>query len=122
VDSSSIYVLFDLPLRSLYTVGSLPEGAHIMLHPRRIFSPVKANPEDESKNSSTGAIPGSSIDVTYGWECVRSVRRLTANTDINGDSECSIEEWDCTPRDTMPLDDESESLALDEDEDALHAT
>jgi hypothetical protein len=72
-------------------------------------------PPDESKNSSTGSIPGSSIDGTHDWECVRLVRRLSANTDINGDSECSIEEWDCPPHDTMPLDG-SESPSLDEDE------
>ena len=45
---------------------------------------------------------------------------MSANTDINGDSECSIEEWDSTSHGTMPLD-ESESLSLGEDEDALHA-
>jgi hypothetical protein len=66
-------------------------------------------PRDESKNGSTGAILSSSIDDAHNWERVRSVRRLPANKDINGDSECSIEEWDCTPHDTMPLD-ESESI------------
>lgn len=84
------------------------------------FSPLpRPMPPDESKNSSTGSIPGSSIDVTHDWECVRSVRRLSSNTDINGDSEYSIEEWDCTLHETMRLD-ESGSLSLDEDEDALH--
>jgi hypothetical protein len=78
-------------------------------------------PRDADKNSSsTGTIPGSSADVAYDLGYVRSVRRLSANTDINGNSECSIEGRDCTPHDTMPPD-ESESLSLDEDENAFNA-
>jgi hypothetical protein len=121
VDSHSIYVLSDPPA-ALPTTPSVPYPSTSCSTPAA-FSPLsRLMPMDglESKNSSTGAIPGSSIDVTHDWEYVRSVRRLSANTDINGDSECSIEEWDCAPHDTMPLD-ESESLSLDEDEDALHA-
>lgn len=111
VDSYSIYVLSDPP--------AVPPATPSVLYPNTscstpaAFSPLsRPTPPDEGKNSSTGSIPGSSIDVTDDWECVRSVRRLSANTDINGDSECSIEEWDCIPHDTMPLD-ESESLSLD---------
>jgi len=120
VDSHSIYVLSDPPA-ALPTTPSVPYPS-ISCSTPAAFSPLsRPMPPDESKNSSTGSIPGSSsIDLTHDWECVRSVRRLSANTDINGDSECSVEEWDCTPHDTTPLD-ESESLSLDEDEDALHA-
>jgi hypothetical protein len=118
VESHSIYVLSDPP--AALPTPSVPYPSTSCSTPAA-FSPLSTlMPKDESKNSSTSAIPGSSIDVTHDWECVRSVRRLSANTDINGDSECSIEEWVCTPHDTMPLD-ESESLSLGEDEDALHA-
>ncbi|KAN0123284.1 hypothetical protein V8E52_002616 [Russula decolorans] len=121
VDSNSIYVLSDPPA-ALPTAPSVPYPSTSCSMPAA-FSPLsRPMPPDESKNSSTSSIPGSSIDLTHAsdWECVRSVRRLSANTDINGDSECSIEKWDHTPHDTMPLD-ESESLSLDEHEDALHA-
>lgn len=72
---------------------------------------------DESIDGSTGAIPGNSMEVTHDWECVRSARQLPANID---DSECRIEEWDYASHDTMPLTDENESSAFDED--ALHAS
>ena len=42
-----------------------------------------------------------SIDVTHDWECARSARRLSANTDTNGDSGRRIEEWVCTPHGAM---------------------
>lgn len=117
-DSCSIYLLSDPP-------SALPAPA--APHPSTCSTyaafppPSRLKPRDESENSSTGAIPGSSTDVTHDWECVRPVRRLSANTDTNGDSNYSIEEWDCTgctPHETTLLD-ESESSALDED--ALHA-
>ncbi|KAF8501116.1 hypothetical protein F5888DRAFT_1679221 [Russula emetica] len=123
VDTHSIYVLSDPP--AVFPIPSVPYRSSTSCSTPAAFSPLsRLMPRNESKNSSTGAIPGSSIDVTHDWECVRSVRRLSANTDVNGDSECSIEEWDCTltSHDTMPLAlDESESLSLDEDGDALHA-
>lgn len=119
VDSHFIYVLSDPPA-ALPTTPSVPYPS-TSCSTHAAFPPLsRPMPPDGSKISSTGSIPGSSIGVTHDWECVCSVRRLSANTDINGDAECSIEEWSCTPHDTMPLD-ESESLSLDEDEDALHA-
>ena len=117
-DSCSIYLLSDPP-------SALPAPA--APHPSTCSTsaafppPSRLKPRDESENSSTGAIPGSSTDVTRDWECVRPVRRLSANTDTNGNSNYSIEEWDCagcTPHETTLLD-ENESSALDED--ALHA-
>jgi hypothetical protein len=118
VDTYSTYVLSD-PHAALPT-PSVPYPNTSCSTPAA-FSPLsRLIPSDGGKNSSTGTILGSSTDVAHDWECVRSVRRLSANTDINGDSESSIEEWDWTPHNIMPLD-ESESLSLDEDEDALHA-
>jgi hypothetical protein len=111
-DSWSIYVLSDPP-------SALPTPA--APHPSTcstcaaFYPPSRLMPRGEGENSSTGAIPGSSTDVTHDWESVRSVRRLSTNK--NGNSKCSINVRDstgCTPHDT----DESESLALDED--ALH--
>ena len=120
VDSNSIYVLSDPPAAALPTTPSVLHPSTSCSTPATFPPLSRPMPPHESKNSSTSSIPGSSIDPTHDWECVRSVRRLSANTDINGDSECSIEEWDCVPHDTMPLD-ESELLSLDEVEDVLHA-
>lgn len=78
-----------------------------------------------SENSKAGAIPVSSTDGTHDWECARKAlqRSFAANTDTTGDSECSFEEWDCTPRDLprdiLLLDEGESSPALDGD--ALHA-
>ena len=121
-DSCSIYLLSDPPsaLPALAAPHPNTRSTHAALPPPG--PPLsRLKPRDESENRSTGAIPGSSTDVTHDWECVRPVRRLSANTDTNGDSNSSIEEWDCTgctPHETTLLD-ESESSALDED--ALHA-
>lgn len=50
-------------------------------------------PQDKSEsiNNCAGVIPGSGadVDVTHDWECVRSLRQLSANAD----SECGIEDW-----------------------------
>ena len=116
-DSWSIYVLSDPP-----SALPTPAAPHLSTCSTcAAFSPPsRLMPMDESENSSTGAIPGSSTEVTHDWECVRSVRGLSTNADTNGDSKCSIKVRDsigCTPHDTVPLD-ESESSAPDED--ALH--
>ena len=111
-DSWSIYVLSDPP-----SVLPTPAAPHLSTCSTcaAFYPPSRLMPRGESENRSTGAIPGSSTDVTHDWECVRSVRRLSTNK--NGNSKCSINVRDstgCNPHDT----DESESLALDED--ALH--
>jgi len=113
-DSWSIYVLSDPP-----SALPTPAAPHLCTCSTcaAFYPPSRLMPRGESENSSTGAIPGSSTDVTHDWECVRSVRRLSTNMDTNGNSKCSINVRDstgCTQHDT----DESESLALDED--ALH--
>ena len=87
-------------------------------------------PQDKSEsiNSCSGVIPdsGADVDVTHDWECVRSLRQLSANAD----SECGIEDSDwasgCTSyADIMRTrdDDESEakSCASDTGDDSSHA-
>jgi len=47
--------------------------------------------KSESINGCAGVVPGSGADadVTHDWECVRSLRQLSADAD----SECGIDDW-----------------------------
>ena len=86
-------------------------------------------PQEESINTSSRSMRGSSMDVTHDcqWECVRSDRRLPASANADSDdSECGIEEWPCASHAAMhPLENESESepesWALNDDNDASPA-
>ena len=121
--SESIYVLSDRPPCALPT----PVVAHPSTRSTyaALSPPSRLMPSGGSEDSKAGAILGS-MDDTHDWDCVRSaLQRLSAtNTGATGNSECSIEEWDCTsctctPRDILPLDESESSPALDGD--AFHA-